>query len=218
MTKQSPAKPFNDWRKTYDSKSYEEHVAFHEKWSKIYPDQNRYNIERIRVFFYLVAHLKRSIGVLEIGGWKGQLAKQMLKEFPSIKRWHNVEISKVVADETACHSKRYIAEVLPDFFWKATFDARLYDVLILSHVIEHMKGENLKGILEKTPSIKYLYIAAPIEQKTEDVDWKGFVGTHILEIGWEDVHRLIRGCGFEAIENACSNSIKIYYRMRNIGG
>lgn len=216
MTKQSPAKPFNDWRKTYDSKSYEEHVAFHEKWSKIYPNQNRYDSERVRLFFSLAIHLERSINVLEIGGWKGQLATKMLKEFPWIRRWHNVEIVRSAAEETVCHSKRYSVEILPDFFWNAPFDVDLYDVLLLSHVVEHIKKEDFAGILRQIDLIKHLYVAAPIEQRTENVDWKGFVGTHILEIGWEDVHKLIQRYGFEMIENASTNSIRIYYKMRNI--
>jgi len=223
----SAAEPFNEWRRKYDGMSYDSQVAAHRKFWMDYPQQVQFNAEEILIFFLFVRLSSWKVtgdvfhNVLELGGWKGEMAKHVLSQFPLIKKWHNIELCEDAIKESVCDSEKYSVEILPDFFWKADFNAESYDVLVLSHIVEHIKATEFVGILEKAKWVKYLYIDAPIADLTSEVDWTDYAGTHVLEIGWRDLHALILKQGFTKMWRAqyqTDGSIGVYIKLGEVHG
>ena len=64
--------------------------------------------------------------------------------------------------------------------------------LAVTCAIEHLTAEHLEKLFQWLPkSINWMYLCAPIQDSTTTEDWKDYGGTHILEIGWEQVLGLL---------------------------
>lgn len=203
---QEPQKPqqgyswvecFNMWRETYDTMSFQDQVEFYSQIAQAFPNQRQYNKDEVLFFFGLLQDFE-SLNVLEIGGWKGELADEILSDPISgvVKKWDNMEICQDAVHNPVCSDERYQVVVQDDFPWNCQDGWEDYDVLVLSHVLEHMKADNFRALVKLLPNVKQIYIDAPIEEDTGGVDWQGYLGTHILEIGWKDVVRLLEQYNF----------------------
>lgn len=182
---------FDAWRNNYDRLTYAEHVEFYRQVAEVYPDQQHYNESAIREF------LAGSSGpVLELGGWKGELAASVLPDFPGIPEWLNVEIAPQTID-TVCHDPRYLVVVPEAFIWDWDFDLTPYRTFIASHVIEHMKRADVARLLSRLNAIERMYVDAPLPRKPSL--WGGGESSHIIELGWDKLGALIMSYGFSKV-------------------
>jgi hypothetical protein len=198
---------FDMWRMMYDQLTYEHQQTIYDTVARTYPEQQQYDSEAVTASLQCGQPARR---ILEIGGWRGELADAMLQTFPEIEAWHNVELCRLALRNPACTSVKYTGFDLGMFFWEATesdfavppyheIERTGYDTLVLSHVVEHMRAGELDAVLAKCHHIDRLYIDAPIAEHTADVNWKGYFGTHILEIGWDDLTEMLRARGYEEV-------------------
>jgi len=189
-------KMFDDYRRNYDKLPFENHLKLYDVIAKFFPDQQQYAVDAVQNFLY---QIEGEVNVLELGGWKGELATEIFNSIQGgrIGKWTNYELCATAVNAGLKHPK-YKAVVLKQFF-----DGKVkgYNTLIMSHVLEHMKVEQFKKILSGLKNIKYIYIDAPIADKTEGVDWSGYLGSHVLEIGWDDVVALLKKKGFILMED-----------------
>ncbi len=177
----------DQWRAHYAASTYAEQTAFYADIFRLYPQQKHHSIDHVAAAFDRYAPQT----VVELGGWDGELAAQMLAKRPDIESWVNVEISRPAVQSTLEQmDPRYSAPELDDWYWTKEWSA---DLFLASHCIEHLTADDLDRTLRAT-SAKQLFLDAPLADGP--TDWHGYLGTHILEVGWRGVDELCAGYGY----------------------
>ena len=197
---------FDRYRKKYDTMPFHTLVKRNDRWLHQYPEQAHFSLPPIGYWFDNV--VLRPAVVLEIGGWRGDLAMQMLSKYEFISCWHNYD---VITDKSTqkCCDPRYNCITLEDYIWNLSVD-RSYNSLVATHMIEHIKWRELLLLINWIPkNITSVLFEAPIERSTEHHDWTGNRSSHVLEKGWEQVIREMRETGFEAIHSSGNTMIFI---------
>ncbi len=121
--------------------------------------------------------------ILEIGGWRGDLADAILKDYDFIHCWDNHDVSPDQSTQK-CHHEFYQQIPLGNYFWNLKTDSK-YNALIVSHMIEHIKWRELVLLIRWIPeNIKTVLFEATIAQSAENFDWAGHFSTHIFEKGF----------------------------------
>lgn len=138
--------------------------------------------------------------VLEVGGWKGELANDVLKTNHFIQKWHNVEFTTIAVDESVPTDSRYHPIEPSQFRWWEKNEPGMqldggYDVLVLSHVIEHFKLHDIAAMMARI-HVKYIYIDAPLELDWIKKGWKDYNGGHVINGTFEAVDNIMKECGY----------------------
>lgn len=187
---------YDKWRADYPSLSTKEHAAFYDdKYTKD-PNHASFSGRAVRYFFNQANCL--SYSVAEIGGRNGSLAKVALEFTPAIKRWVNYEISGAAVAGTLTQDSRYEAKLMTDFCWwmKEPIEG---DLLILSHIIEHISDSDFKSLVAVIPkNIRGVHVQSPLAMRGP-IDWTGNKGCHILTMGWVEVDQEFVVNGFKSI-------------------
>jgi len=170
------------YRRLYDDLTVAELAEWNERLVKKYPDQRHYNYE----------HVRQAVGdagdVVELGGYDGSLADVILERNTHIRRWRNYELVRVKHAEP--RDPRYELIVDRDrFAWRrADWDG---DVLVLSHVLEHLNAEQALELVLTFPRYDRVYIDAPLRAG----GWEGSTTAHVLGWTWDDLLRIIEAQG-----------------------
>lgn len=175
---------FDEWRAAYDQMSYQDHLAFYDDVWSSYPVQCHFDARSASTFFREIMPEEQKAKVAEVGGWRGELADIILHQQPGISSWHNVEICRGAVRDAVCLDHRYSAEVPKDWVWTLPVDQES-TILVLSHVIEHMRMAEAAKLFARYPSARYVFVASPLDD--EPRSWEGYSGSHILETGWNGV-------------------------------
>jgi hypothetical protein len=175
-----------------------EQVDFYTKVGHLHPGQQFFTVKAVDDFLldvYLDLIAARPIKVLEIGGWRGELAAAVFVH-NQIGEWLNVEVLKDA--ELPGHNRGpwYRAWVPSDYIWRVGVPTG-YDALVMSHTIEHMRAEELRQILAQFDG-PWVYLEAPLHEG----GWDGYGGTHILEIGWPQVDEMLAELGYRKIHSS----------------
>jgi hypothetical protein len=181
------------YRKSYNSFSFDYKKKMAGKWLKQYPEQAHFDITPIK--YWLENSVPRPASVLEIGGWRGDLAEIVLSSFGHILLWHNYDLIKY-NDYQKCSDKRYKLFTLEKDLWFKSPECE-YNALIASHMIEHINWIEFTKLCEWIPeSVKTVLFEAPLAKSAENFKWKGDHSSHVLEKGWEQVITEMRNHGF----------------------
>ena len=170
------------WRANYQSMTYADQVAYHSAIYAQYPEQRHYDASLVR----LAINDTDPTTVIELGGWDGELAEQMLNERDSIQSWVNIEICAEASTAGRGRHPRYGAPELMCHYWHA--GPWTCDLFVASHVIEHLTVSDLEQTIASTKA-KFIYLDAPLEE--HPTSWAGFTGTHILQTGWRGVDQIL---------------------------
>jgi len=182
---------FGAWRRQYDDLTYSEQVEFYRAVAEAYPEQIHFNEPAIRTF------LDGATGkVLEIGGWKGELAQRVLPDLPEITEWLNVEIAPQAVTESVCLDPRYLVTIPETFIWDSDLDIESFPTVVASHVIEHMKIREVRNLLSRIRADR-LYVDAPLPPQPSL--WGDGQHSHIIEVGWDGLGSLIESHGFRKV-------------------
>lgn len=185
---------FNRYRRLYDSFSFDYKKKITNKWLRQYPEQAHFNY--IPIKNWLDNIVEKPVSVLEIGGWRGDLAVLALSTSDYIKLWHNYDLIKLNSYQK-CYDKRYKLISLDDDLWHLSLTTE-YNALIATHVIEHLKWKELNELINWIPvSIRTVLFEAPLPASNGNIDWKGDHSSHILEKGWEQVIHLMESHRFK---------------------
>lgn len=145
-----------------------------------WPEQAHGQLDSIRSF--VTGHPNPR--VVEVGGWRGDHAAACLEWSRSIVSWKNIEFCREAAYSSKTADARYEAWVPKTFRWWRTDTAPEGDLLVLSHVIEHLSARDFTDLLKAVRHIPRIYAEAPLPDG--GTDWKGYMGTHILPWGWRE--------------------------------
>ena len=192
---------FNEWREKYSSYSFKEQKEIINRLELRYPKQRQFNFKEVSNFLKDIPKPK----VLELGGWKGELASEILAQNKNVILWHNYDICSNAIDKSVCKDKRFKAILLTDFAWNLDIFSE-YNTCVLSHVIEHIRKHELEKFFNKIKHIKYIFIDAPLNDPYLLRGWKNYAGTHILECGWDCVKNMLKGYNLKLNGNSLSTS------------
>lgn len=178
-------KVWDKWRKFYYNLSHDENIQFGYDIEAKYPHQVSFNAKLIDQVMPQFPNTR----VLEIGGWKGELAAYCFKNHRP-RSWHNIDMCKAAVEKTVPElAHREYTATFPDMFdWFCAPRVRPYDLAISCHTIEHLTDKHLVKLIEHLVGIPAVYFEAPIDMERND--WNGYEGTHILEMGWSTINRL----------------------------
>lgn len=179
---------FDLWRKNYDKLTYKQQLKFYNQVAIDHPLQRGFDEQQFEDFLAPLGE----INVIEMGGWKGELAKYMLERLPKIRHWLNYEISEQAIIENICPYSPYEALIPSDFIWNIELPKA--DVFVSSHTIEHIRASELDKLFSRLP-VKYIALQAPLAD--DGTDWSGYYGSHILEIGWDGVIAMLDRGGYK---------------------
>ena len=172
------------YRKKYDSLSFRSKIKKANKWLKLYPEQGHFNLTPIN--YWLENIVDRPVSVLEIGGWRGDLAEKVLLSFEHINLWHNYDLIKQNSYQK-CHDNRYKLISMEEDLWHMFLKFE-YNALIATHMIEHINWKEFIELINWIPeSIRTVLFEAPLPASNEKINWKGDYSSHVLEKGWEQV-------------------------------
>ena len=141
---------------------------------------------------------KSQICVAEIGGRNGSLARLALGSNLPIAKWINYEISDAPIQQSATTETRYEARLMSEFCWWKTNPIE-GNLLVLSHIIEHLSDDDFIGLVQSIPmTIKGVHVEAPLPMRGP-MDWNGYFCSHILTMGWIEVNDVFEKAGFKSI-------------------
>lgn len=209
---------FDAWRENYGNMSYADQQDFYDRVYADHPDQAGYvlhgGLELFSHFFERVLSELPKVYVLELGGWRGELANEMLNRFPSLSIWCNVEICRAAVRGTVFASPRYTTWIPPDHPWNVELPPA--NVVVASHFIEHIKRHELDLLLINLPAtLRYLVSVAPLPE-VERPDWNSYHGSHILEASWDEVAQMLDTLpdyiGFELVDDLSQKDFKVFKR------
>ena len=176
---------WNAYRASYDSMTYDQVADYHERVWDIHPDQRHYSREHMDTFFDSLGPVR----VVEVGGWRGEAAAQILDRYP-VMAWDNYEICRGAVQSPVLTDDRYRAIHPTDWPWHIPIVG--YDVAVLAHLIEHIRATQLRFLIEwlAAGGIRHIYVEAPLREVGRS--WRGQSSAHVLEIGWPEVVELLR--------------------------
>ena len=147
---------FNEWREKYNEISYDNQKEYYNELEKLYPDQAHYDLNfALQVFDYVKPKF-----VTEAGGWKGDLANNILSRYKDIINWKNIEICEEAIKNSNC-------------------------LFVSTHFIEHISNDDFDKLANSLQNIEYVYIESPLSNN--DTDWVDYYGTHKLGYGWDKI-------------------------------
>lgn len=184
---------FDTWRELYSELTDAEQSQFYDDIEAKWPWQQHFHPE----WFSKAFEDGRLVSVLEVGGWKGELASQMLAKFSNITSWHNIELCKKATDKTVPMSRLvYTFENPTAFTWFKEPRTKDADIFISAHTIEHFIDSDLWDLLTWASGIRLICLEAPISFHQND--WKGYGGTHILKAGWAEIISFMDNLGYDS--------------------
>ena len=193
---------FDQWRKDYESMTFEQQQDYHDHLESLYPDQAHYDLESaVKIFNWL-----KPKSVIEGGTWKGNLAKTILHDYPEVQSWLGYELCPAAIRKTVCNDGRFGYAVLNRFDWWNRGPI-VCDLFLATHFIEHLSFDHFKE-LAKALKCKHVYSEAPLTETGES--WDGYEGTHNLPIGWMQVSELMKFHGYNRID--ITHYCKLYER------
>lgn len=174
------------WRESYDTMTFAEQRDFYEQVATLYPYQQHFTLTHIcQAFEYAQPRV-----VAELGGWNGRLAAEMLSRF-DLASWINYDIVDVAQATT---DSRYRQCVLTDYLWN--LEPVQADIFVATHTIEHLKLDDLR-LLVYGLDCEHVFFEAPLQ--SEPTDWRGYAGSHVLEVGWDGVDDLMADAGYHNV-------------------
>lgn len=161
--------------------TFEDHVSFAAACYRHYPVQRHYNSKACLEF---LASLDAC--VLELGGWTGDLGIEAC-EAGLVVGWTNYDLLPVSRRDTL--PAEFEEAQLRDYIWNLDLNFNPYDTFVATHVIEHLSWEHLKLLLDwiKRTGFRNVLLEAPIKESGTGITWDGYLGSHILEVGWSEI-------------------------------
>jgi len=190
---------FNQWREQYREMTFKENQEWYDRLEKDHPWQQHFDATKVADFIRHTSTQLGSVRILELGGWKGDLAEIIRKNYPNvwsnIVYWDNHDICLTAIEKNVCHDPKYNAFGIDRQLWELAMLLRPYNIFIGSHVLEHLTTSEIKQLIPFLVKykIQYLYLHVPItEQALGEKIWNNYYGNHILEIGWVQLEQLLR--------------------------
>ena len=206
---------FDAWRANYGQMSYTDQQDFYDRVYADHPIQAGYALDGgLELFNRFFAHALGelpNVYVLELGGWRGELAQEMLNRFPSLAIWCNVEICRAAVKDSVFASPKYKTWIPPDHPWRVELPPS--NVLVASHFIEHISSYHFAQLMLTLPeALRYMVLVAPLPE-SGSADWTGYHGSHKLKWGWDRIITALSKWDIELIGDLSQKDFKVFERI-----
>jgi hypothetical protein len=192
---------YDEWRAKYDQMSYLDQMTYAISFIDNGKDQSetRHQLMSKELTEFFSNTQNRIHWIYEFGGWQGYLAKEILSQFKHIHKWINQDFAIHAIDRTKCNDPRYCAFIQSKPFWQdsnvlesniGSDELSEIDTFIACHCLEHIKWSELQLMYKiiKNSDIEFIFIDIPIPD--DKPDWTNYEGTHILDVGYNEVIKL----------------------------
>jgi hypothetical protein len=181
-----------DWyRANYEKLTFDDIKRLNVIWSHKYPVQKHCNLDFvIKCFRRIISETGRDqLRVAELGGYNGELALDVFRVFPRLD-WLNIEI---IAHNPVNDLKNYqYAEyVLSAQIWEEGLDLRDRDVFVSVNTLEHFPDNEMREIVEYLSKNRPRYLVLSVPTVFGGLNWNGYFGSHLLEMGKDRVKALL---------------------------
>jgi len=196
---------WNAWRGSYDEMTFADQALFYDRVFEEFPEQARFSTRVFDRFLSFIA--AERLDVVELGGWDGGFAAEILPAHPEIAHWVNHEISAAAVEASVCSDPRFQGRALSDWYWQRDY---AYHLFVASHVLEHLKFADVLRVFDATHAY-WLYLQAPLGE--EAMNWHGYHGSHILEVGWREIGEALNERGYELIAGISEPTARCFARI-----
>ena len=193
---------FNEWRSRYFSLTDKENKEYHNYLETKYPVQAHFSANFVTDFFDTIN--REDITVTEVGGWKGDLANEVLGRFSKVVNWRNIEFCPNAVDKSVVIDSRYSTWCPDNFRWWEPLSCILDTVFICTHVFEHLHESDIKNLMDIV-HCEYLFIEAPLEEYGQS--WDNYSGTHIYFGSRSNLISVIESFGYKVYKEYDKNCI-----------
>ena len=211
MTYQWHRNEFDKWRALYPWMTHAEQCDFYNQMVEFWPDQKCYDAEPVVELVKSLLQDKEHIRIVELGGHDGALAAEVLSQFSGICGWVNFEISNEVVRASVANygvdktdTRYWVRDLLDNPMWVDHHSNEYCDLFIASHVIEHLSLTHFCRLAEWLRGVPVVHFQAPLNP-TRGNDWSGYVGSHILPVGWTGVCEVMRENCFRTADSGPSD-------------
>jgi SAM-dependent methyltransferase len=176
----------------------------HEKSFDYYSVEN--HPLRIYSTNYILNRIKETDTVLDLGCHAGQITSVIASK---AKRVVGIDYDKEAIEQATRNQKRENLSFVNDDVKKyLSTNTVSFDILILSHILEHLDSPK-QIILDCKPYVKYMYIELPDFDKSYLNHYRKDLGCdliysdtdHVNEFDRMEIKDLVKECGFELIES-----------------
>ncbi len=183
------------YRAAYPRMTYAQVAAFHRQVWRHFPDQRHCSPEHLDRFFETVPAGAR---VVEVGGWRGEMAARILANRPDLASWLNLEICQDAVTRPVTTDPRYRGVFPPTWAWDTPLEC--HDVAVLAHLIEHISWRQLRSLVAwlAMAEARQVYIESPLADGPRS--WRHSTTAHLLEVGWDSVTALLAANGYAVRE------------------
>lgn len=198
---------WDSWRARYAHMSYAEHVEFYDTVAAAHPSQQHYPLAVLAPWLRQVQG-----GVVELGGWRGELARDILAATPTITGWHNHEVCRWAATNPATTDPRYTATVDDCWLWEQ--GPLTGAMFVASHALEHLSDAHVAALVAQLRTHQVL-VCSPLEHAGQT--WGAYHGSHMLQLGWEGLGELLGRQGYtlvwgNGVAGMYSNGCRLWQR------
>ena len=191
---------WDEWRRNYPKMSHADQITFALDFKANLNDNKtsyRSSLTAKHLHKYFTDNEEIHCHILEMGGWRGGLANQILGEDYWIDAWINYEIALDAILYPHCIDERYLAVIPSKPLWEFSSDQLKCDYFVASHVFEHIQSSEahlLIQLLQKA-NIKRLFLDVPTDESR--TKWVGYPGTHISSYTQKALIDTIKYYGFK---------------------
>ena len=195
---------WNKWRALYFDLTEKENIQFGYDIFEKYPNQQSFTLSNYKL---LEQEFVTSTDVLEIGGWRGELAAHILAKNPTINTWKNIDVCKAAIDAIPATNDKRLHQIYPYCFeWWVNYHPSflsVFNYLVMAHSIEHLHHTHVDSLMQKVAGIRTIIIEAPISEHGDN--WHNYQGTHIFDKGWGYIDSIMRvqGRSIEVLNESC---------------
>jgi len=192
------------WREHYDELTFTDQRRIYDAVLPTFPQQEGYDASFfLRAFKRMVdagVYYLSEMKVAELGPFRGELAAIVLKEF-RVRRWAGYEISRWAVERTRPEAVKlgYQGIAMERQLWDD--DLPPFDIFLSSDTIEHFSDKDAKRILD-VGCEKADFLIMQIDCKPKGASWKGYEGTHKIEMTIEDVIEYLEEKEFVLVERS----------------
>lgn len=175
---------WNEYRRLYSTLSFKKRKDLARLWYPKLTDQKCYNEKGILEAFKFLVSLEKDIEVIELGCWRGQLARLILNSEiqKNISIWVGFDISELAIENTHLKHLRFRCESLNTWFHET--EIPMFNTFVSSHVFEHLSLDEIYLTIKKLSAydVKHLVLEIPLYVENENYiyNWKSYCGGHVL--------------------------------------
>jgi hypothetical protein len=222
---------FNEWRAKYDEMTDLDQYLFYEQAYKEHPQEfSACHPTSVLEFFEEFCPIEGG-DVVEIGGFRGELAKFVLPHL-NVRSWHNLDICEAALKDSVCTDSRYKPIPVPFHFWEhGPYGSG--SILISVHCIEHLSVADFTAAIDIFPGVapglvdleidpetgvlplQAIYLDAPLPA-IEGIDWHDECSTHKFEGSWRDVDVILAARDFVCVKEwntFCAGTARAYVKV-----